>query len=168
MKSNQRLLIAVIVFVALTISPKAALANAGTVMMWFGFYHLTFGNALIGILESVVVKKVQKLNVVAWKIVLGNYVSMFFGFYLIAPLFSRDFSGLFNTSFPMDYKIRDFFIGIFLAYLSTLAIEYPFFRSAIPAEENNLKAIKATLLSNIVSYIIMTGIYFLIMSPGSK
>jgi hypothetical protein len=171
MKSNQRLPITVIVFVALTFIPKAALANVGSTMMWFGLLHLAIGNAIVGILESVLVKTVQKLNVAIWKIVLGNYVSMFFGLYVVAPIFAievgnRNFwDGA--TSFG-DYQLRGFFVGMFFAYLSTLVIEYPFFRWAIPSKEKDLKVVKATLLSNSVSYIIMTGIYFLIVLPGSK
>ncbi|GET35811.1 hypothetical protein [Microseira wollei] len=170
MKNKQRLIIAVSIFLLLTLTPKAVLANAGSPMMWFGLFHLAFGNALIGILESWVVKKVQKLNIEAWKIVLGNYLSMFFGLYYIAPFLAvaagnRDFWRA--TRAVEEYKLGGFLVGMFFAYLATLFLEYPFFKWAINPE-NKSKALPATLLSNTVSYLSMTGIYFIINLPESK
>jgi hypothetical protein len=170
MNNKQRLLTAVSIFLLLTLTPKAVLANAGSPMMWVGMFHLVVGNALIGILESLLVKKVQKLNIQPWKIVLGNYISMFFGLFYIAPFFAveagnRDFWRA--TIAVEEYKLGGFLVGMFFAYLATLFLEYPFFKWAINPE-NKSKALPATLLSNSVSYFIMTGIYFIINLPESK
>lgn len=150
---------------------KPALANAGSPIMWLGLLHLFLGNTLIGAFEACLVAKLQNLHINVWKIILGNYISMFFGFFFIAPFFSsiagnRDFWG--NVTNFGDYQLKGFILGMSVAYFSTLLIEYPFFHWAIAELAKKSKAFKATVFSNSISYVVMIGIYLWLILPGSK
>ncbi|SEP77420.1 hypothetical protein SAMN04488097_0604 [Epilithonimonas lactis] len=70
-----------LILLALILLPIFVLANAGSPMMWFGFLHLIWINAIIGIYESkTLTSKFHVLNR-KWLIVLANYISMFVGLY---------------------------------------------------------------------------------------
>lgn len=171
MDAKKRFFITSSTLFLLILIPRAALANAGSPIMWFGLLHLLLGNALIGVFESIWVIKIHDLQLNFVKIILGNYVSMFFGFFFIAPFFSKmagnkDFWG--NVTNFGDYPLWGFIVGMFFAYLSTLLIEYPFFQWAIIDKEKKSEALKATVLSNSISYLLMIGIYLWIILPGSK
>lgn len=125
-QEKKNLFILTIIFIA---TPSLALANAGSPMLLFGLLHLLALNAVIGIIESGIVSR-MKISNTTWVIILANYVSMFIGFYFIAPYFStvsgnQDFWGV-STSFG-DYELKGFIIGITSSFLATLIIEFPFF-----------------------------------------
>ena len=171
MLDKKKLLLILNTFVLLILMSKPALANAGSPIMWLGLLHLCLGNTLIGAFEACLVAKLQNLHLNVWKIILGNYISMFFGFFFIAPFFSsiagnRDFWG--NVTNFGDYQLKGFILGMNVAYFSTLLIEYPFFHWAIAELAKKSKAFKATVFSNSISYVVMIGIYLWLILPGSK
>ena len=46
---------------ALTILPSMASANAGTPLMWASMLHLVFGNAIIGLIEGLILARLPIL-----------------------------------------------------------------------------------------------------------
>ena len=152
----------------LSFLPIFAFANAGSPMMWFGMLHSLILNAIIGITESVIVKKFNIPNKI-WLIIIANYVSMFIGLNYIAPHFSTisgnyDFWGG-QTNYG-DYKLKGFFIGMVASYFATLIIEFPFFYFAVKDKPQRRKIFLPFLVANTVTNIIMIIVYYLIVSGG--
>ncbi len=137
-------------------------ANAGSTMLWFSFLHLIVINGIIGMFESGILSEILKIkNRMIW-IIVGNYISMFIGMYLIAPYFAslagnKDFFG--NWTYNQVDHIAGFFIGMLCAFITTLLVEYPFYRLAI-VKEYRTKTIKGLIISNIITYSLMTLIYY--------
>lgn len=142
-------------------------ANAGSPMMWFSFLHLILINAIIGFVESKILLRLEISNKIGW-IIASNYVSMFFGMYFIAPYFTgligyEDFFG--NQTNYGSYNLYMFFIGMAIAFLATLIIEFPFYYLGI-IKENRKKIFKGLIIANLITYFAMTMIYFLVLGGG--
>ncbi len=137
-------------------------ANAGSTMLWFSFLHLIVINGIIGMFESSILSVIFKIkNKMVW-IIVGNYISMFIGMYLIAPYFAslagnKDFFG--NWTYNQVGHLSGFFIGMLCAFITTLIVEFPFYRLAI-AKEYRPQTIKELLISNFITYGGMTLIYY--------
>lgn len=155
----------------LLLLPNFVLANAGSPMMWFGFLHLVWINAIIGIYESNILT--SKFNIAnrKWLIIFANYVSMFIGLYFIAPHFS-ELSG--NTDFwggktrLGEYELDGFLIGMGISFIATLIIEFPFYLLAIKQKMKDWSTIKPFIFANLITNVIMFIIYFIIVSFGAK
>lgn len=144
------------------------LANAGSPMVWFSFFHLIFINAFIGLAESEILKRLNIENEIKW-IIGANYVSMFLGMYFIAPYFTSqigydDFFG--NQTSYGNYDLKMFFIGMLIAFIATLIIEFPFYYIGINKAQRS-ETIKGLLIANLATYFLMTLIYFLIVRKGA-
>ena len=144
-------------------------ANAGSPMVWFSFFHLIVINAIIGFSESWILKKMSITNKAGW-IVSANYLSMFFGMYFIVPILTtyigyNDFWGM-NVSYG-QYNLNGFFLGMCIAYISTLLIEFPFYYFGITREKRS-KTIKGLVIANIITYLIMTSVYYIIVGGGGQ
>jgi len=153
-------LLLIIIFI---ISSHFLFANAGTPLMWFGMLHLILLNGLIGVVESWILRKMQIKHTFEM-IVVANYVSMFFGMYFIAPFVVELFG------YPEFWKTQEylffyknefsvFFLGLFVAFISTLIIEFPFY-AFITTKENRKQTIKGLLLANVITYVVMTFFYY--------
>lgn len=120
-------------------------------MIWFSILHLGIINFLIGLGETKILKLIYKADIKSVPIVIGNYVSMFFGLFFIAPHFSKfgnnyDFWGG-QTNFG-DYEIYGFYLGFLAASLFSIVIEIPFFlwanyksRSLITSTKYSISAV---------------------------
>ena len=78
MRRHQLLLFA---FLGTVAFPVQALANAGTPLMWAGMFHLSIGNAVIGVLEGLLVAQLfgaPKGRAIGVMIA-ANYVSAWVG-----------------------------------------------------------------------------------------
>ena len=153
---------------SLVLLPICAFANAGSPMMWFGVFHLLILNAFIGLGESLTITKFKIPNR-TWLIIIGNYVSMFIGLYYIAPYFStiagnQDFWGG-MTSYG-DYELQGFIVGMLTSFIATLIIEFPFFYLAVKNKWQRKQILVPFLVANVLTNIIMTIIYFVIVSDG--
>jgi len=133
--------------VVIMLLPSTAFANAGTPLMWVSAIHLVAGNALIGIVEGLLLGLFFECS--KWKSVLiliaANYASAWGGVLMMEPL----------TSLP-DMTIENIrywlVVFVIVAFLVTLLIEYPFFWFALRLKENPLmQAAKATLLIHGIS-----------------
>jgi hypothetical protein len=102
-------------------SPLIVLASAGSPIVWFNLFHLIFLNALIGFVESEIIRH-YKIQNKPWIIILGNYLSMAIGFFIIVP-------PLLNPKFGRDLWSEasgTLLFAFSVAFISTLIIEYFF------------------------------------------
>lgn len=160
-----------LIFCIFLLLPNLVLANAGSPMMWFGFLHLVWINAVIGIYESKILTSKFDIQNKKWLIILANYISMFIGLYYIAPHFSgltgnTDFWG--GKTRLGEYKLGGFLIGMTISFIATLIIEFPFYLLSLKQKIKDWSIIKPFLYANFITNIIMFIIYFIIISFGVK
>ena len=145
-----------IVAFAIALSPAPVLANAGTPLMWTGLGHLFVGNAVIGIVEGILLSKlfhtprVKSVNL----LVVANYTSAWVGMFLILDRLSH---------IPI-ITIENVHIWLWLlvafAFILTLLIEYPFFWFLLRKQQKAVqKAFKATIIIYGISYLLLFGWY---------
>jgi hypothetical protein len=116
MKRGTLLFLVVVGFVAL---PQEASANAGTPLMWAGMIHLVIGNALVGLLEGLLLGwwfRVPRAKAIGAMIV-ANYTSAWLG-----GLFIR---GAIVKVLPMDLTNgwQWFWVMVVVTYCLTLVLE---------------------------------------------
>ena len=162
LNSNKKLF--QLIILAITI-PKLALANAGSPMMWFGILHLLILNAIIGTVESGIVSKFKIPNKTS-VVILANYVSMFVGFYFIAPHFSSisgnyDFWG--GKTRLGEYHVKGFVVGLISAYFTTLIIELPLVYYAVIEKVQRREILIPFIVANTATNTAMIVIYYLII-----
>lgn len=155
----------------LLLIPNFLLANAGSPMIWFSFLHLIWINFIIGTFESKLL--LEKFNLQNRKclIIAANYISMFIGYYFIAPHFSfingyPDFWGM--KSRVGQYKLGGFFTGFLYSFSATLVIEFPFYRLSLKTKLSSWKLLKPFFLVNLITNLIMLAIYFAIVAFTAK
>lgn len=147
-----------------------AYANAGTLLMWFTMFHLLIGNAIIGVIEGLVIASWWKLpKGFASGVMIGaNYVSAFVGIALYHLLTLA--SGLNDFSIVEFAQLKLLLIlAVIVLYLLTILIEWPFVRiifrrSTLPTERPWLKSLKTSAVINLVSY---TGLMVLVFLCGN-
>jgi hypothetical protein len=161
--------LAIFVMLAVILTPSAALANAGTPLLWAGIFHLSLGNALIGIGEGLLLSKLFKVS--RWKQLLlipANYLSAWVGLLLVnAPIMTN--SPVIKALSDITIEVLPFWFwsSIFLFFGITLILEYPFFWFALRQKENALQeALRATVIVNGISYLILFGCYGAISSTS--
>ncbi len=158
MRKKQTILAALFVLAL----PSVAQANGGTPLMWANFLHLVVGNALIGLLEGVLLAKVfglPKKRCVALMIV-ANYLSAWLGTFLIPPA---------SATLPWTLHNVGKLLGVvvIVTYVLTVILEYPFVAFAFRGRRWWLrKAILGSLLVQTVSYGLLVGWYW--MASGTS
>lgn len=155
----------------LLLIPNFLLANAGSPMLWFSFLHLIWINFIIGELESRLLLDKFSIQNRKWLIIAANYVSMFAGYYFIAPHFSLlngypDFWGM--KSRVGEYELGGFFIGFLCSFVTTLIIEFPFYCLSLKTKLKGWALLKPFLAVNLLTNIAMLIIYFVIVAFGAK
>ncbi|KFC21218.1 hypothetical protein IO89_13520 [Epilithonimonas lactis] len=89
----------------------------------------------------------------------------------IAPHFS-ELSG--NTDFwggktrLGEYELKGFVVGMFVSFLATLIIEFPFYLLALKQKMRGWNLLRPFIFVNLTTNLIMFIIYFLIVSFGAK
>jgi hypothetical protein len=149
-----------IIFLAILLGgilvPHAASANAGTPLMLATAAHLFFGNALIGIGEGLLLAKLFKLppkRCVGWMIV-ANYFSSWFGLIALKDIAAKLDWNLYNAW-------SQFWLAVVVAYLLTIVLEWPVIAVCFRKTERWVgRSIKATLLLQSVSYLVLFGWYW--------
>lgn len=164
--NNQNYLLLIILLI-----PNFLLANAGSPMIWFSFLHLIWINFIIGTFESKLLVEKFNLQNRKWLIIAANYVSMFVGYYFIAPHFSLvngypDFWGM--KSRVGEYELGGFFIGFLYSFGATLVIEFPFYWLSLKTKQKGWKLLSPFFLVNLFTNIIMLAIYFAIVAFAAK
>jgi hypothetical protein len=147
--------------------PLLCFANAGSPMMYFGLLHCVILNAVIGVVESLILKRFQFQNRM-WLIIVANYISACIGLYFIAPYFSTlTGNNIFwwggKTEPNHPYHLTGFFVGMLTSFAATLIIEYPFFSLALKDKSQRSKLLTPFLIANAVTNILMTLVYLWII-----
>lgn len=151
-----RLPLAATLFAALL--PSTALANAGTPLMWATMIHLVLGNAIIGAAEGLLLSgliKTPPLRSVGL-LIGANYISAWMGGIAL--------TGRLADSADITIESLRFWFGVLVvaAFIVTLLIEFPFCWLLVRKQEHAIrKALKATLLINLASYVLLFGWYWL-------
>jgi len=145
-------------FVALIITvPCQAYANAGTPLMWAGIAHLFIGNAVIGLLEGLIVgiafKTSRMLSVPV--MIVANYISMFAGAFILSKLSDK------LLSVVTIYNITVILCAlIVVSFLITFIIEWPFCLFLFRKQEKRVKrSLLANLITQSISYILLIAFY---------
>lgn len=142
---------------------QPAWANAGTPLMWAGMLHLTIGNALIGLLEGLLLGWLfgaSKSKAVAVMIV-ANYVSAWLGGNFLRLAIVK--------SLPMDLTNAWmwFWVMVGATYCLTLVLEWPFVACVLrPAPRWLTRSLWASLVVQSTSYLILCGWYW--MASGTS
>lgn len=165
----------VYLILALFLIPIMLYANAGSVLIWFSLFHLIFINLLIGFAE-IMFYFIYDLHTRKISLVFSNYLSMFFGYYFIAPYFAKfagnsDFWGMQITASD-SYSLKGFLLGFFIAFLTTLIIELPIHYFSVYKNIDNVeikreKFLKAFLFGNLFTNIGMFLIYLFFVYKNS-
>ncbi len=139
--------------------PCVAHANAGTPLILGGYFHLFIGNALIGILEGKLLKRMfhGKCFHAVILMIFANYFSAFCG------MFFRIFlQGIWVDAWTLNnFRINALLLAIVL-WLLTIGLELPFVRWAMEKSIRNWqKALKCSLIIQSISYILLIGWYIL-------
>lgn len=138
---------------------SVAQANAGTPLMWAGVLHLMIGNLFIGVLEGLLLAKLFRLSSLgraAGLLIAANYFSAWIGGVVIL--------GQISTILPIDITNvwPMFWLLVAIAYLITIAFEFPFVAFAFRGKNDWLpRSIKASLIIQTVSCSLLFGWYWL-------
>ena len=158
--TSSRLLL---LFVALVL-PFTAEANTGTGLMFAKGLHVTYGNVVIGLLEGWILCKLSKYK--CWKCIWLMIFANFFSTLLGVPLFHE-----LELALPLGWNNARglFWLFVFLAYLLTLLSEFPFVWLAFRSMPLSLKkAVRASLILQSGSYLLLIGWYGLVTPPPVK
>ena len=143
--------------------PSTALANAGTPLMWASMLHLVFGNAIIGIIEGLLLGSIFKCSKGKSVLILivANYASAWAGGFLVAGYLPS----------LVDITVQNIqywflaFVGV--AFFITLLIEVPFFILALRSQDHSMRrSLVATPVIHGISYTLLIGWYW--MASGTS
>jgi len=154
--ANWKQLLGVGVGIILSLTPTPAWANGGSSLLWTGMIHLLVGNLVIAYLEAGLLSwwfgtsRGRSLLVM----VAANYASAWAAALLLTNRLSQ-YSGLTIANVQIWLAI-----ATLVAFLLTLAIEYPFVWLLLRQRKRPvLTALKATLLIHGLSYLLLFGWY---------
>jgi len=123
---------------------------------------LLIGNTLMGLLQAFLIRlifKVRGCGLVFWAIA-ANYVSAIAGIILING-YSDAVIGWVGGSLPIYAVWRILLVLALASFLLTVLIEWPFYWLAMGPRSGGWKrSLRATLLVNVVSYILLAGWYW--------
>jgi hypothetical protein len=145
------------VFLALVAVPSSALADAGTPLMWVGALHLAMGNLIIGAAEGLILAKLfslKKLKCV-WLLIPANYFSAWVGYFFLEPPLFRFLHMDLNNGWTW------FWVLVFVTYLMTLVLEWPFVALCFRGSPGWLKrSLKGNFVVQTISYVVLFGWYW--------
>ena len=139
------------------VCPPMVMANMGTPLMWATFGHLMLGNVIIGLMEGWMLMRWfgAARGKALGGLIVGNFLSALAGVISIRVwLFDR---------LPVDLNngMTWFWMLVGLAYVLTLLLEWPFVFWALKETEFKRlsQSVKASLLIQTVSYLLLAGWY---------
>ena len=133
----------------LAVLPSTAWANAGTPLMWASMLHLSFGNALIGLGEGLLLVQFCRVRLLPAIVVMiiANYVSAWVGFYGLSLLHPY-LSGM--TIANIGWWLAAL---VLITFIITCALECIFVYVATRRQSPSLvKVLTLTVLVNVCSY----------------
>lgn len=134
------------------------LADAGTPLMWFGCFQLFFGNYLISLLESAILRRFFRAEQPFKTVLAANFASMFCGYGLIWL-----FQAVIERSDPDPIRYAPLIVigAWFASFVVTVLVEAPFFAHVLRSEKPAQSAWRASLMANLASYAIIVPLAFL-------
>lgn len=147
-----------ILIICIALLPCVARADIGTPLVWSTTFHLLIGNALLGLLEGVILAKAFKLSMVRCCLLLifANYFSAWLGINFVPRL-----GAYWNPDIYNGLQIT--LVLIFVTYLLTLVMEWPFVALSFRHSQGWFrKSLVASLLIQTVSYVLLFGGYWLV------
>ncbi len=157
-KNSYRL--AIVAFV-ICLHSSVASANPLTPVFLAQGFHLLFGNAIIGVVEGLIIAlifKIPKKRSIR-RMILANYASMIVGMVILAAS-----EHLIFGDEPELYRLRLFPISFFLPMLVlAIVLEWPFCAWIMPSGKGRwLRGLKASSLVQPISYAFLVGFFILI------
>jgi hypothetical protein len=142
--------------------PSVVFANAGTPLMWLGRLHLLFGNAIIGLVEGLVLAVVfrgRPRRMIGFMI-LANYFSMGVGAYAL-PWRGVPSGSTWSTSAVDLYTAPDLLKRVaWLCFAASVVLEWPFCALGLRGTKRwLLKSIPACILAQVVSHAALVPLY---------
>jgi hypothetical protein len=143
---------------AIVLWPMSVFADVGTPLVWGSTFHLLLGNAIIGVLEGLLLAQVfglRKRQCVG-HLILANYVSAWTGIALTSFLFSK-----LATDICSGLKIT--WLLVAASYFLTLMVEWPFVARCFRGTQRWIaNSVKGSLLVQSISYALLFGGYWLL------
>lgn len=153
-----------LILVALSLLvPQSVFADAGTPLMWAGLAHLVIGNFIVGLFEGLILAKLfsLKYSPVASIMVGANYFSAWCGYWLL------NHAVIGRLHMDLNNGWTWFWILVFMTYLATLVIEWPFVAMCLRGKPDWFrKSIRGNLLVQTLSYVLLFGWYW--MASGTS
>ena len=158
MKTSRVTVCAIVCIGCLLAIASPARADAGTPLMWASLFHLVIGNALIGVLEGLVLLFVFKTKRrVIWWMILANYVSAFAGLMILGAADSAGISSKWTI-----YDVNGYlWMATIALFLATILLEWPFCWLGFGKRPKRVrKSFFASVLAQTVSYAILVPLYY--------
>jgi hypothetical protein len=146
------------VFLFSIATPQTAFADVGTPLLWAGLLHMVIGNAVIGVVEGLVLAKLFSLAKIRTVIVMivANYFSAWVGELFLGSLIVN------HLHIDLNNGWRWFWIMVLFTYWITLALEWPFVAFCLRGSVNWFrKSIKGNLIIQTLSYAVLFGWYWM-------
>lgn len=135
--------------------PSVILADVGTPLIWATLFHMTLGNACIGVLEGTLLASLYRIPAsrAIWLMILANYFSAWVGWSYLHLLVDRNNISLDNAASVLAGTIV-------AAYATTLVLEWPFVAGCFWRAEKPLRrSVIASILVQSISYVLLIGWY---------
>ncbi len=154
------------ILLLLLVSTPPARADAGTPLMWAEGGHLLIGNAIIGVVEGLVIAvlfRVRKRAAMLWMIG-ANYASMLLGVFLFnsfGPAHLRDYFGdSAPTWLTLHSAVAYHVVGIIVLLALTAVVEWPFCVAMLWRQPRwLLRSVGACAMAQCVSYALLCSCY---------
>ena len=141
----------------LALLPAVAYADAGTPLMWAGALHLLFGNAIIGVVEGLILAFLFQLKAgrcVAIMIAANYFSAWVGGVFLISTITASLSLDLYNAW-------RWLWCMVAVSYCLTLLLEWPFVALCLRKSDGWFrKSIWGSLIVQSASYLVLFGWYW--------
>lgn len=161
MRKNSLLIPMCVVFILV---PAAARADAGTPLMWAGMLHLVFLNAVIGVIETILVARIFRVprTRLAIPVIAGNYFSMIAGYALVQFVWDH-LEKQITASAPLYYVPRLLFAAIAVSWLLSVLLEWPFCTFGVgPTDRRWQTGFRASVCAQTASYALLIPFYLLV------
>lgn len=151
---------------ATLLTPTFAHANAGTPLMWAGMFHLVVGNAVIGVIEGLLLARLFKAR--NWPtvalMVAANYVSMVAGTVFLVPL-GDYWSRSRVSAAPLYDAPKILWLLAMASFVTSIVLEWPFcFFALSRGKSRGRRSLYASLIAQTASYVLLVPYYLSVSS----
>jgi len=142
--------------------PHLMLADGATLLVLTGMAQLVVGNAIIGLLEGILLAAIFKVprKRAVWIMILANYVSMIAGLVGVKVAWAGLRPWLVGDE-PLYHMTRLVLIPAALSFAVTLALEWPFCYWAMKGETRRFRrSVQGDLIVQTASYLLLVPVFF--------